>query len=318
MFELSTHIPTWKILKEADLSPYHALYVGDPTCPKVPGNISSNLELLKRSVDLVKGQGKKCYLSLYAVPRNRDLPWIEGLLERASILPLDAIEVHNLGLVRMAERMHLPFSIHLGVFANLYTHETARLLYRKGVTRVFPSPELSLEEVNYIRTHSPTKVTLQIHGKIPLGISEGCFILEHREGSCEDVCFNPCWLTSGKWSLKNIGRATVSGKDLCLLEYLGSLYWRGFRTFYIQTLRESPRYIETVGTIYRRALEKIAQGMDEYVGPSDIGLLSELSPYGFCNGYLFRRSGHRYIGRLFGGEEITPLEVSKEERSHEA
>ncbi len=316
MFELSTHIPTMEILKETDISSYHTLYLGDPTCPYVPGNISYHPDLLKEALYLAKEQGKECYLSLYAEPRNKDLPWIEKLLEAASSLPLDGIEVHNLGLVRLIKRMNMPFPIHLGVFANLYTHETAKLLYGMGVNRVFPNPELSLEEINYIRTHAPTQVTLQIHGKIPLGISEGCFILEHRQGTCEELCFKPHWLTSGKWTLKNIGRATVSGRDLCLIEYLGSLYWRGFRTFYIQTLRESKRYIETIGTIYREALERIGQGIDDYIDPSSIGLMYELSPYGFCNGYLFRRSGHRYIGRLFGGERISPLEVPKEEWSY--
>jgi len=313
MFELSTHVPTLDVLEKVDLSPYHALYLGDPTCPMVPGNISSDPVLVERALQLAKEEGKKCYLSLYAEPRNRDLPWLEELLEKVAHLPLDGIEVHNLGLVRMVRRLGLSFPIHLGVFANLYTHETAKLLYNMGVVRIFPNPELSLEEVDYIRTHAPTQVTLQIHGKIPLGISEDCFILEYSGGKrCQEVCFEPHWLVSGKWKLKNIGRATLSGKDLCLIEYLGSLYWRGFRVFYIQTLRESLEYIETIGNIYRRVLEKISQGVDDYLEAPDLESMASLSPQGFCNGYLFRRSGHRYIGRLFGGERITPMEVGKE------
>ncbi len=315
MFELSTHIPTLELLELVDLSSYHAIYLGDPTCPMVPGNISSDAGLVEKALEMAKERGLRAYLSLYAEPRNRDLPWLEELLEKVAHLPLDGIEVHNLGLVRIINRLGLPFPIHLGVFANLYTHETARLLYSMGVKRIFPNPELSLEEIDYIRTHAPTQVTLQVHGKIALGISEDCFILENEEGKgCEEVCFRPRWLVSGKWMLKNIGRATLSGKDLCLIEYLGSLYWRGFRVFYIQTLRESPCYIETLGGIYRRALEKIAQGVDDYLEASDLEAMSGLSPYGFCNGYLFRRSGHRYIGRLFGGERITPMEVGKEGR----
>ncbi len=315
MFELSTHIPTLDLLEGVDLSPYHALYLGDPTCPLVPGNISSDPYLVERALTVAKKDGKRCYLSLYAEPRNKDLPWLEGLLEKVAHLPLDGVEVHNLGLVRMIHRMELPFPVHLGVFANLYTHETAKLLHTMGVERIFPNPELSLEEVDYIRTHAPTRVTLQVHGKIPLGISESCFILEHEEGkSCEDVCFEPHWLVSGKWRLKNIGRVTLSGKDLCLIEYLGSLYWRGFRVFYIQTLRESPEYIETIGSIYRGALDRISQGVDDYLETSELEAMASLSPYGFCNGYLFRRSGHRYIGRLFGGERISPMEVGKEGR----
>jgi putative protease len=313
MFELSTHITDLKTLKNIDLSSYQALYLGDPTCPQVPGNISSDLTKIKTAASICKDLGKKCYLSLYAEPRNKDLPWLENLLDETTSIPLDGIEVHNMGLIRMIKRIGLSLPIHLGIFANLYTHETAKLLHSMGVTRIFTNPELSMEEVDYIRTHSPTEVILQIHGKIPLGISEHCFILENREGPCQEICFKPCWLVSGKWRLKNIGRASLSGKDLCLIEYLGSLYWRGFRIFHIQTLKESSEYITGIGSIYKRALEKISQGIDDYIETEDICFMNSLSSQGFCNGYFFRRSGHRYIGRLFGGERITPAEVRKEE-----
>ena len=50
MFELSTHIPNLKKLKECNLASYDALYLGDPTCPIFPGNFSSNNEALKKGV----------------------------------------------------------------------------------------------------------------------------------------------------------------------------------------------------------------------------------------------------------------------------
>jgi putative protease len=95
----------------------------------------------KRALEIAKERGLRVYLSLYAEPRNRDLPWLEEFLKEVAHLPLDGIEVHNLGLVRMVSRLGLSFPIHLGVYANLYTHETAKLLYGKGVVRVFPNPE---------------------------------------------------------------------------------------------------------------------------------------------------------------------------------
>jgi len=162
-----------------------------------------------------------------------------------------------------------------------------------------------------LREGSSVEVLLQAHGKLPLGMSETCFLLEHREGECQDVCFEPCWLSSGRWKLKNIGRATLSGKDFCLLEYLGTFYWKGFRCFNVMTLREDPAYVERVGAIYSSVLSRISKGMDDYLEPQERDELAMLSPGGFCNGYLFRRAGHRYIGRFFGGEKITPLELEE-------
>ncbi|MCZ7626349.1 MAG: U32 family peptidase [Candidatus Methylomirabilis sp.] len=131
MFELSTHIPGPRQLHEIDLSAYDALYLGDYTCPLYPGNFSRNIETLAAGVERVKSMGKKCYLSLYAIPKDSDLVWIKELLQGARGLTIDGVEVHNMGLLRMVREILGEIPIHLGVFGNLYTHETAQVL--KGV-----------------------------------------------------------------------------------------------------------------------------------------------------------------------------------------
>ncbi len=309
MFELSARIETLGRLRGCNLDAYDAVYVGDPTCPLVPENLSSSPEFLEEGVKILRDAGKRVYLSLYAEPRNEDLGWLGEVIDAAASLGIDAFEVHNLGTLRMINKKGLFLPMHVGPFANVYTSQTASLLAKWGVTRVAPNPELSFSEIVALREGSSVEVVLQAHGKLPLGISETCFLLEYREGECEDLCFEPCWLSSGRWKLKNIGRATLSGKDFCLLEYLGTFYWKGFRHFSIMTLREEPRYVERVGAIYREVLTRVAEGVDDYLRPQEREELSLLSPEGFCNGYLFRRAGHRYIGRFFGGEKITPLEV---------
>jgi len=314
MFELSARIENLDRLKACNLGAYDAVYIGDPTCPLVPGNLSSSVEHLQIGVDFLKSTGKRVYLSLYAEPRNEDLGWLDEIIEAGIRFGVDAFEVHNLGVLRMIRSKETLVPVHMGPFANVYTAQTASLLSRWGVTRVAPNPELSFSEIVALREGSSVEVVLQAHGKLPLGISETCFLLEYRDGECEDVCFEPCWLSSGRWKLKNIGRATLSGKDFCLLEYLGTFYWKGFRCFTVMTLREEPRYVERVGAIYRSALSRVAEGMDDYLEPQEREELTLLSPEGFCNGYLFRRAGHRYIGRFFGGEKITPLEVEGVQR----
>jgi len=303
MFELSTHVEDLNKLKSIDVSLFDAFYLGDATCPEYPDNLAVGFELLKEAVFYLKEKGKKCYLSTYAVPRNKDLSWVEDMIVKASELPVDGFEVHNMGVLRIINRSLGKAEVHMGYFANVYTHETVKVLEKFGVKRVFLNPELSLDEIQYVNEHTEAEVVAFAHGKIPLGISEDCFIKEYREGSCRDIC-EPMWLTSGKWKLKNIGRATFSGKDWAIIEYLGTFYYRGFRVFYIQGLRENTDYINRIGSIYRRALERIVEGDDDYLEPSWIEEIASLSPHGICNGYLFRRAGHRYVGRFFGGEKV--------------
>lgn len=297
MFELSTHIPGPKQLHEIDLSAYDALYLGDFTCPLYPGNFSRHIETLAIGVERVKSMGKRCYLSLYAIPKDSDLVWIKELLQSARGLPLDGVEVHNMGLLGIVREILGDIPIHLGVFGNLYTHETARVLKGYGVERVFPNAELSLEELIYIRDNSPVGVVVPLHGKIPLAISGTCFVTDytgHVPAHCEESCSQGHWLTHEDWQLKSIGRANLSGKDLCMLEYLDRLVQSDLNLFYIYTLGETGAYVETIGRIYREALYK-AQSGEEFCSERWLDQSRSLSQSGLCNGFYFGVSGQEYL-----------------------
>lgn len=311
MFELSTDVGNIKELREGDFSAYDALYLGDFSCPEYPNNFSSHADLLEAGVALAHERGQKAYLRLYAVPGNDDLGWVEHHMEVAMALPFDGFEVHNLGVLRMLHERGCRVPVHLGVFGNLYTHETAKVLKNYGVTRVYPNPELSLDEVRYIAEHADVEVLVAVHGKIPLVISETCFIVEHSdeaescgEGACTYQCTRDHWLHRGRsdgsrgdWSLKDTGRMTLSGKDLCMLEHARSLAEQGFRHFYVHNKGEAPGYAAKVGAIYRDALARAFEGREADDPAPALERLAGLAREGLCNGYYFKGAGQRYIGR---------------------
>lgn len=313
MFELSTDVGNLKELREGDFSAYDAIYLGDFSCPEYPNNFSSHAELLEAGLQHVHARGQKAYLRLYAVPGNDDLAWVGDVIDTALQLPFDALEVHNLGVLRMLRERGCTAPIHLGVFGNLYTHETAKVLKDFGVTRVYPNPELSLDEVRYIAEHADVEVLVPVHGKIPLVISETCFILEHSEdgaegacgdGSCSYQCTQDHWLKRGRgdgsradWSLKDTGRMTLSGKDLCMVEHGERLAGMGLKHFYVHNKGEAPGYAAAVGRIYRDALQRAFAGEAATDFAPALDTLGGLAREGLCNGYYFEGAGQRYIGR---------------------
>ncbi len=310
MFELCTDVSNPKELRDGDFSAYDALYLGDFSCPEYPNNFSSHVELLEEGLALCQARGLKAYLRLYAVPGNDDLAWVEHHMETALALPFDGFEVHNLGVLRMLREKGCTKPVHLGVFGNLYTHETAKVLKEYGVTRVYPNPELSIDEVAYIAEHADIEVLVAVHGKIPLVISETCFIVEHSdeadacgEGVCSYQCTRDHWLKRGRgdggrgdWSLKDTGRMTLSGKDLCMLEHAQSLAGQGFRHFYVHNKGEAGGYAGQVGAIYRAALERAVAGQEAEDPAPALERLAAMAREGLCNGYYFKGAGQRYIG----------------------
>ena len=118
------------------------------------------------------------------------------------------------------------------MFGNIYTIETIKVLQNYGVTRVQPSPELSIEESIFIKDETPIATVFAVHGKIPLVASETCFIMEQNgndESNCGFACSKDHWLTrqQGEWSMKDTGRMTLSGKDLCMVEHIEELLSKG-------------------------------------------------------------------------------------------
>lgn len=303
MFELSTDVASPTILARGGYAPYDALYLGDFSCPEYPGNYRAHPELLADAVAAVHALGKRCYLRLYAVPSNHDLPWVRKVIETALRLPFDAFEVHNLGLLRLLREMGSTVPVHLGVFGNLYTDATARVVKDYGVSRVYPNPELSLKELVYIRDHTPIDVLVPVHGKIPLVISETCFILEHSAAApgapCTFSCTQDHWLTraEGEWSLKDTGRMTLSGSDLCMLEHLPELAAARLTSFYVQSHGESAAFVETVGRAYRDGLRRALAGEPDPGLAGRVEELRGLAKMGLCNGYFFEGAGRRYVGR---------------------
>ena len=314
MYELSTNCANPKQLRQTDFAAYDAVYLGDFSCLDYPSNFSAHPELLEKAVTELKSQGKKVYLRLYATPGNEDLPQVREMIETAKTLPFDAIEVHNLGVLRILQQLGCTLPVHLGVFGNLYTDASARVLKEFGVTRVYPNPELSLTEIHYIREQTPIEIILPVHGKIPLVISETCFIIENSPATAKkvdcngkSVCSFPCsqdyWLnrSNGQWVLKDTGRMTLSGKDLCMLEHIPELLQAGQQFFYIQSHGESPEYVETTGKLYRQALQQALnqeqQGIDNPDQHAEMAALRALSKEGLCNGYYFEGAGQTYIAR---------------------
>ena len=303
MPSLATHVSNMSRLEAGDWSAYGTLYLGDPSCPLYPGNFGSNLDELSAGVEMVKELGKKAVLSLYAVPRNEDLVWLRELLEGAveRRLPLDGVEVHNLGLLMLLRDLADPWPATVGICGNLYTVATARLLAEYGVVAAFPNPEVGLGESEELAAEGGLEIILQVHGKIPLGFSDICFIVNHQnlDGTCEDLCFTDHWLTRDGWVLKNTGRVILSGKELCMIEHLPELLAAGHRRFYIGTFAEAPDYAASLGALYREALEEAcADGQGYRVRDGWIETIRRFAPVGLCNGFYFNAAGQSYVGEL--------------------
>ena len=297
-FELNTTIANLRDLKESDLSDYDGVYLGDIYCRIYEANFLEQLGDLKEGLRILRDQGKRAYVTTYAAPRNDFLPKVRKMLEASAAAGADAVEVHNLGIVKIAHEEFPELPVHIGGFANLYTAAGIEVLRGYGAVRFTPNYELSLDEIHEITTDCGAPMELLVHGKMPLGISDYCFLLEYEEKwgiKCPDLCQKELFVKQGDWAMKSVGKGILSGKDVCMLEHLPRLLAEGHRYFRIETVSESPEYRREIATVYRAALHRAANGDDK----ADEGWWQTLQRHariGLCNGFYFGKSGMDYTG----------------------
>jgi putative protease len=297
-FELNTSMANLRDLRASDLGPYDAVYLGDIYCRLYEANFLERPEDLRQGLRILQDQGKRVYVTTYAAPRNDFLHRIRKTLEVAATAGAQAVEVHNLGILKIARDEFPGLPIHVGGFANVYTDAGVEVLRGFGAIRFTPNYELSLDEINQIAAACASPMELLIHGKMPLGVSDYCFLLEYEEKwgiPCPDLCQKELFLRQGSWAMKSVGKGILSGKDVCMLEHLPRLFADGHRHFRIETLSETPEYRRSVGAVYREALGRAAgDGFEQDERWWDV--VRAHARIGLCNGFYFGKSGMEYSG----------------------
>lgn len=319
MTELIATISSPRELAGTDLGPYDSVCLGNPYCRRVEGNYSEELALLPEAVSALRKAGKRVYLTTPAAPRGRDLPHVERLIDAAAEAGVQALEVHNMGVLRILREKGNPLPAHMGAYANVYTHLSARVMMEYGAVRIRPNAEVSLKEMEIIAREAGVEVEVPVHGKVPLGVTDRCSLLsesEETDPDCPSACREEHWLTArlpvprsgaqpekagkraGGWVLKTVGKGVLSGRDMCMLEHLPLLLSSGFSIFKIEGLYETAAYRSEIGGVYREALSIAASGGPYAVRKEWADVVCRHSREGVCNGYFFGKSGKSYVGTV--------------------
>ncbi len=312
-FELNTSIANLRDLQASDLRNYDAIYLGDIYCRLYEANFLERPDDLKDALRILSDQGKQTYVTSYAAPRNDYLLRVRKTLEVAARHGADAVEVHNLGILKIVHDEFPGLPVHIGGFANVYTDAGVQVLRGLGAVRFTPNYELSLDEIREIGTACQVPMELIVHGKMPLGVSDYCFLLEYEEKwgiKCPDLCQKELFLKQGDWAMKSVGKGVMSGKDVCMLEHLPRLLADGHRHFRIETLSESPEYRSQVAAVYRQALAHATDTLFEQ-DEEWWRVVRAQARIGLCNGFYFGKSGMEYAGirpeAVSSGLTITPM-----------
>jgi putative protease len=306
-FELTTSVSNLRHLRASDLSAYDAVYLGNVYCRLYEGNLIESPAELREAIRVARDQGRQAYLTTYGTPRNDTLRVVRRSLEVAAAEGVAGVEVHSVGLLKLVHDEFSSLPIHVGNFANVYTDVGADVLKSFGATRITPHYELTLNEIDQIAYSCGLPLELLVHGKMPLGVSEFCILLEYEAKwgvGCPDLCQQEVFLRKEEgWGLKSVGKGILSGRDVCMLEHLPRLLASGYRHFRIEAVSECPAYRAAIGAVYREALTRAMAG-DGRPEARWWQAIWDHARLGLCNGFYFGRSGMDYLGVHAAGDRL--------------
>ena len=148
----------------------------------------------RRAIEWARSKGKKVYIGTPRIIRNGELPTVEEIVR--AVGDADGIYVHNLGTLRLVKRLTtLPIFTDFSLIA--FNSTTIDELKGLGVEGVTLSPELTLNQINAIRSPLPIeciaggRAELMIMFYCPIGSFAGCnracerkkFALRDRTGA---------------------------------------------------------------------------------------------------------------------------------------
>ena len=278
-----------------------AVYVGGPEFGARAYAHNFTQEELMKAIDVAHIHGKKLYLTVNTLLKNRELQ--ERLFEALRPLyecGLDAVIVQDLGVFRFIHENFPDLHIHASTQMTVTGPEGMKFLEEQGATRVVAARELSLHELSAMHRTSPIEIEAFIHGALCYSFSGQCLMssmLGGRSGN-RGRCAQPCRLPY-QVRQKNTGYSSqqdfcpLSLKDMCTLDLLPEIINAGVTSLKIEGRMKQPGYTAAVTGMYRKYLDILLNSDKPYqVSDSDRQYLLDIfSRGGSCQGYYRQHNG---------------------------
>ncbi|MBR0147634.1 MAG: U32 family peptidase [Lachnospiraceae bacterium] len=260
------------------------------------GNLSDD-ELLS-AIDMVHILGKKLYLTLNTLCKEREFKEIYDYIAPLYIRGLDGVIVQDIGIVCYLKREFPDLPVHASTQMSISGIDGINCMRDMGVSRVVPARELTLEEIKNIRNETDMELECFIHGAMCYSYSGQCLFssfLGGRSGN-RGRCAQPCRLP---YKSVDYSGYPLSMKDMCTLDILPELMAAGISSFKIEGRMKKPEYTYTVTGMYRKYMDLVYSGnysRDAAEFKKDFSYLMRQYVRGEAGtGYYYKRNGRDLI-----------------------
>ena len=254
-------------------------------------------ELLK-AIDHVHLHGRKLYLAVNTLLKERELEALEDYLAPFYQNGLDGAIVQDLGGMELIREAFPDLAVHISTQMTVASEAGARFFREKGASRIVPARELGVEEIRRMKEASGLEIECFVHGAMCYCYSGQCLMSSliggrsGNRGQCAQPYRLPYRVEGGKPS------DFLSMKDLCAIRLIPELVRAGVDSFKIEGRMKQPEYVYQVIRMYRKYTDRFLEGGEAgfQVEQEDLERLeSAYQRRGYCQGYFHSQNGRHMI-----------------------
>lgn len=259
-------------------------------------------EALKRAIDYAHMHDKKIYLTMNTLFKETELEeeayrFLKPYYDEG----LDGIIIQDMGLMALLKESFPGLPLHASTQMTITGTDMARFMERQGFERIVLSRELSLEEIQKIRSVTTMALEVFVQGALCYCYSGQCLMssfIGGRSGN-RGRCAQPCRLPYQAGTSK-ASDYLLSPKDICTFKEIPELIESGVYSFKIEGRMKKPEYAALTTALYRHYVDEyLTYGREKFhVDAKDIERLMDVyNRGGFSGGYLYCHNGSEMIYR---------------------
>lgn len=230
------------------------------------------IDNLSNVIDLIHKNQKKGYVTLNIFAFDEDIKKLEADIEKIAQCQPDAFIISDVGILNIVKKYTNNIDLHISTQTNTLNSEACKFYRDLGASRVILARELSLKQIENIRTNVPDiELEMFIHGAQCMSFSGRCllsdFMTQGERRANHGECAQPC-----RWSYKlleetrpneyyeivqdNRGSHILSTKDLALIDYIQNIIDLNIDSLKIEGRTKSLYYVSSIARVYRCAIDR--------------------------------------------------------------
>ncbi|NLM24610.1 MAG: U32 family peptidase [Firmicutes bacterium] len=237
---------------------------------------SEDYSELTVATELAHQAGAQLFVGFPRVTDADQLHQIKAILKKHQY---DGVLVSNLGLWYLMKK-HFPYAIVEGDWSlNVFNGVTADYLLSSGMSALFVSPELTLDQIKEITQSGIHAIGSLVHGRLPLMVSEYTPIIPADPQTKYGLLDRKGYVLTIEVDHKQ-RMHIFNAVELCLLDHLNEIVQSGIKIIRIEAQYRDEQWITAVVEAYHKKLQGEPVSQEELLSQTKLGE--------FTKGHYFR------------------------------